>query len=443
MANIPRLMLIKVAALLLLIIGILSLVGTLPTQLIPDNIFGAPLVNGLIHLTWFANGREFYHGPLFIFLLGALAVLLTGVTVKQVKGLFAGRNGPIQTDCDSSVRISFHCSVLEGEAETKVLKAVRAQRFRIDRREGDASQHSQVWHIVKNRFGIWGPLGMHVGFIIVLAGALVTFMGADIHEMEIREGEEISLKHERLSLRLDKFSILLYPGKDQVQQYISRFLIRNEKGERRHEDLGVNHPLRIGSTKIFQMRYRLEIPKIELTVFKEGSPFKNVILEKGKFTPVPFAPFSLSYDEVVPDFRVSPDGDVFSIGPTFRNPGVRLLIQDDAKEKSKRESRWVFHDVMTMHEKDNRAWDFSVGRIYKVFYSGIRVSRDPGVLWSYMGYIFLTVSSFLSSFAIPRVIRLAMQKESSGFNICLDGFSRRDPWGLEQEMNRLAESLKT
>ncbi|MBI2094729.1 MAG: cytochrome c biogenesis protein ResB [Candidatus Omnitrophica bacterium] len=414
----------RVAIFLIFAVALFSLLGTFPTVPVSADTRGASLANGLIALTRFTGGRALYGSPCFLGLLGLLAVFLVGISLRQ---------GSAWRTAEDQVRDQAPSAVLRfGLSDARIRGCVSLALSEL------RFKPARAGIVVKNRFGVWGPLGVHLGVLVVLLAGLMTYLWADVREVEIREGESLPLPREGITMRLDKFSILPYPGKDQAQQYVSRFTIKDDKGRRGPRELRVNHPLLLGATKIFQMRYRLEVQGLELEAFKEGRPFSSVRLEQGKTSAIPSGSLEVRFKEVLPDFRISPEGKVFSAGFIFRNPAAKILWRDPARPEAGEREQWAFGDRLSGHERPGGEWDFRVAKIYKTYSSGVRVSRDPGAPLAAAGYVVLIFSAFLSSFAIPRVLSVAAFGADGGSRLEIRGLSRRDPIGLEEEIARLA-----
>ena len=259
-------------------------------------------------------------------------------------------------------------------------------------------QRARSLSAARRPFGAWGPVGVHAGLLIVLFSGLITFVFADVKEVFVAEGGTLPLPREKAVLRLDKFLIHLYPGKEEVRQYESRFTLLPDRGPRRAANLGVNQPLKIGRTKIFQMRYRLDVPRVEVVLHENGVPVEAALIEKGAGAAFGKAGLTVRYLETVPDFRIKQGGEVFSKSGLFANPAARLVvIRPDGTE----ETRWAFPGMIGRHREDDR-WALSVRKFHKVYSSGVRVSNNPGVPVAYAGFALLVASAFLSSFALPR-----------------------------------------
>jgi cytochrome c biogenesis protein len=421
----------RFAAAVVLLVGIaaVAILGTFPTEFIPKDVPGAWIANALIGLTRFCGGRALYRSPFFILLLACLAVSLIETLVRQFRGFFHSEK--IISRPSGVVReVSLEASL--EEALKKIRSAAAGCHYQ-PVSLGQGKESKERFQLTKNGFGVWGPLGVHLGVLIVLLGGLVTFLTGEVKEVQVREGETLYLDHEKINLRLDKFSVIPYPGKEQTQEYLSRFTIKDGKGERQRLDLRVNHPLKIGLTKIFQMRYRVEAPRLELLLYQEGKPVRTAMLEAKNELKMPDTGLTLRYEEVIPNFRITRGGEVFSMSAHFINPAVRLYVNG--------KPRWVFGEVLKKHRSADNPWDFSIQKIHKVYSSGLRVSRDPGIGFAFFGFVVLVFGSFLSSFAIPRVIGVNVEFQGQGCRIFFEGLSVRDPAGIAEEIDRLMSQI--
>lgn len=109
----------------------------------------------------------------------------------------------------------------------------------------------QLWR--QRKYGAWL---LHIAFIIILAGALVTNLFGYEGIVHIREGETTSLLHQTngtrqlpFSLRLDDFKLVRYPGSHSPSSFES-FLTISSDGNARAEHIYMNKV-------IFEQGYRL------------------------------------------------------------------------------------------------------------------------------------------------------------------------------------------
>ena len=416
-------------ACLLTAVALISLLGTFPVSLLPSNINGFQAANTFIQWTRFSGGRNLYGSPWFILLLGGLGLFVGIALFGQLRSFF-GPASLITFHPVSSLRLPL---VETQDMKSRLNKALLSFGYHQKNFNNEKKIEGS-----KNLSGKLGPLGIHLGFIVVLLAGLATLLGADVHETEIREGESLILPKEGIGLRLDKFIVFRHADSDRPSQYTSRFWIKDENGDGRHVDLSVNHPLKIGWTKIFQMRYRVEIPRAEILVYQDRKPVDRILLEAAKpYTLSPNGP-TISYDKIVPDFKLTKDG-IVSAGTSYERSAMRLKVQD---EKGVSRSIWIFPAAFGAHGGSEKEKQYGILKLHKAYYSGVRVSYDPGLLLAYPGLFLLIFSAFYSSFAIPRRLRLLWNTEGPGdIEVRVEGWCPRDPGGLEDEVHRFVKGL--
>lgn len=312
----------------------------------------------------------------------------------------------------------------------------------------DALSGKQEWGAVKDLWGRQAVPMLHLGFLILAAGGWLTFTGADVREVMLGEGEVTVLPKTKVQVKLEKFVPLLYPDRPQVEEYVSRLLVQEGRSRAAHYELKVNHPLDLSGTRLFQMRYRLEILSLDLSIYRKGSSLGELRLKPGEKKEIPGQPFWIKLEGVIPDFAIDREGNVSSRSPYFRNPAARVLLFE-GPEKEGREpilKEWVFPDLFLHREaKVPKDWGFSMRRIKKKYYSGIQLSRDPGARVAYVGFFILVAGAFISSFVIPRKIRIRLKLQPGKDSVFLEVFGApgKDHAGLLREADVLIKTFKS
>lgn len=125
-----------------------------------------------------------------------------------------------------------------------------------------------LWHIIKQKFyrNILAFL-LHLSFLVILLGALVTFLTAKRGLLQLRVGEGKSefvvyeKKKERyvempLTIKLDAFTVKNYPGTDAPADYVSTVKIHdNKSGTSFTEDISMNKILSHKGYRFYQSSY--------------------------------------------------------------------------------------------------------------------------------------------------------------------------------------------
>lgn len=119
-------------------------------------------------------------------------------------------------------------------------------------------------HYLKSRK--WGLLITHFSFIIILLGALTSFLFGEEGILHLREGEtsnqiavqtsenKTSIHTLPFSVELKKFTLSRYPGSSSPSSYESELIVRVD-GDERHERVFMNNVLDIKGYRFFQASY--------------------------------------------------------------------------------------------------------------------------------------------------------------------------------------------
>ena len=83
----------------------------------------------------------------------------------------------------------------------------------------------------------------------------------------------------------------------------------------------------------------------------------------------------------------------------------------------------------------------SVERSEQGYYTGLQVSRDPGVWVVYAGFVLMLVGCFVTFFMSHQQICLEMVPDGSGSRVTLSGRANKNPMAIERKVAQLARRL--
>ncbi len=422
---------LRFANFIMFILAGIAVLGTFPDSSIP----------------FLSSPHSIYHRAIFLFLLGFLTLLTFVATLQIAFVVFRF----YQKDPNLSLaekypatyqREFFVISRQISDLKTTVIHYLRNRGVRIFSKGGNSSIF--VLNGFKHRLGIWGSFLLHFGFLIVVLGGFLTFRFADIREVTILEGEAIILPDTRAKVALEKFTITLQSGKRTVEEYNSRLLVQNRKGEIFHYDLKVNHPLNIEGTKVFQTRYHVDVQDIELTIYQNGKPLERIKLKVGGKQWLSDAPFAIEATRVVPDFVMDDKGKVVSRSPYFNNPAVLISLYNTSSAKAPIIQQWALEGMLSHGRQQQKEWSFVLNKVRVRYSSGIKLSRDPGMPVVYVGFLFLVLGTFVSGFLTPLAVTLqgSLSPDGKGTVVRINGYSTKDAVGLRFEIEAMTRNLE-
>lgn len=114
--------------------------------------------------------------------------------------------------------------------------------------------------------GKWGLMLTHSAFVIILLGALTSFLFGEEGMLHLREGQSSDRMTVRtadgmntfhtlpFTVELKKFTLTRYPGSDSPSSYESEVIVRVD-GEERHERIYMNNVLDVKGYRFFQASF--------------------------------------------------------------------------------------------------------------------------------------------------------------------------------------------
>ena len=88
-----------------------------------------------------------------------------------------------------------------------------------------------IVYFLKRKVRRWSTIALHLSFVLILAGALLTHLTASQGTLHLRQGEVTKDKALPFSIRLDKFNINYHEGTMAASNYVSQFTVIDNDSE--------------------------------------------------------------------------------------------------------------------------------------------------------------------------------------------------------------------
>lgn len=124
-----------------------------------------------------------------------------------------------------------------------------------------------IVYIVRRWLRRWNIVLLHLSFLVILAGALLTHLTSFCGNLHLREGEEWAeldqvddygmvrqTKQLPFRLKLDKCTVVYHEGTQAAANYLSDLTVKDEKGTKRFI-VSMNHILNYRSVRIYQTSF--------------------------------------------------------------------------------------------------------------------------------------------------------------------------------------------
>ena len=88
-----------------------------------------------------------------------------------------------------------------------------------------------------------------------------------------------------------------------------------------------------------------------------------------------------------------------------------------------------------------KPYSFSLDRIESRYYTGLQVSRDPGVYTVAVGGFFIIIGFLITFFGSHRRFWIKVEEQGGRSRISIAATSTKDPVGLDREVQHLIKHL--
>jgi len=441
---------LKLTISLLIIIAVASILGTVIPQQYDGGESFSHLSPGLVEALKSLQLFDMYHSAWFIILMGLLSLNLTVCSLNRFPGswkLFRkipspDRDKPFENLSPDRV-ISIEKS--PNEVIERVENLLHRRYKRVSRKD---TANTTFFYGEKGAYSHFGVYIIHASILTVIAGAIIGSLLAFEGFVNLPEGESTNTVHLRrqkgikkldFTVRCDKFSIAYYDN-GMPKEYRSNLSFLKNSHVIYQGPLLVNHPITVNGIRFYQASYG-SIPggQAYMTI-KKGHEQGTTIKVKLKDS------FSLKGNDATATIERIEE-NLMSMGPA-------VLINVQSPEGNMR--FWVFKHIERIKEgipglfkkvpKFNpglfKPYYFKLKKIESKYYTGLQLSRDPGVSIVAAGSFLIIIGFLITFFSSHKRFWVRVDEQEGKSRISVAASSNRDPVGLKRETGNLVRHLK-
>ena len=438
---------VRLTLFLLILIALAAIVGTV----IPQQDAGEavqklpPALAGILKVLQL---NDLYRSPWFLLLMALLTVNLVVCSLNRLPASLRLYRRQPEPDRPGLYEDLPPAQVLaaEGTVEDEAARLEQVLKKALGSVERKQSDQATWLSGHKGAWSYFGVYVIHTGVLVIILGAVIgSLLGFDGY-VNIPEGgsaDRIELRGGKgvmelgFDVKCDDFDVEFYDsGMPKLYRSDLSFL---KGGEIRAKGvLMVNHPLEFDGIHFYQSSYGaipgealLKITNKREQLVKRARQGERFEIDGGKAQ--------------VEILRI--EGNLMRMGPAVK---VGITAGDRAI------SFWVFKFIDAIEEQNPmiskqvpqfnpglyKPYLFKLEGIETSFYTGLKVTRDPGVPVVGAGAFLLVTGFLLTFFSSHRQVFVRLDKKHGKTRVCIAGRCNRDPVKLDREIERIIGSYK-
>jgi len=431
---------LKLTISLLILLAVLSIIGTLIKQNAPSMEYIQRYGVSLYNVLDFFNLFDMFHSWWFSAILLLLVFNLIACSLHRFPSVW--RQISRKTDSkelkDSMLKALPYVERIRPEGKEEEFQARMKKWFKKAQRVESESFFTLYGE--KGRFSRLGVYLTHLSVLIILIGGLAGSIYGYRGFVNILEGETVDHIYSRekdqdipkpigFSIRCDDFNISYYdlPGTEKhVKEYSSNLSVLENGKEVLKKTIKVNHPLHYRGLSFYQSSYG-SIRHITLGIQEKGKGEKIILkASEGEDIPIPGSNAFIRVLKYVPQIHNLGEGVQMILLRPNQAPQPFWVLKNESRSKPGRENDGVLFTLEEVAQRD---------------YTGLQVTKDPGVWIVWVGCGLMVLGLIISFFFSHQKVWVRFSKKPGG-EIVLAGATNKNRVGFEKKFKQLAEEVR-
>jgi cytochrome c biogenesis protein len=430
---------VKLTVVILILLAATSVVGTLIPQNADPALYMRAYGEFAYRMLHVLGIFDMYYSWWFQTLIGTLTVNITVCTIKRwpvIWKIISSKNLQIGS-IEKKQPLSEFSDPRNPQELGSLYQAYVKKKYRNHQLESEKAGFRMVAE--KGRWTRLGVPVVHLSIVVIMIGALIgSFFGFDgfvnISEGESTDYIRLRNSNDTLSLgfevRCDDFEVSFYDS-GSPKEFRSSLVILENGQKVIEKDIIVNDPLQYKGINFFQSSYGAMPPKNFQISFTSTNSDRSALhkLSIGQSVELPDGAGRFTIRKYIRDYNFR---------GTRVGEAVSGILDKPGKEPMEIALPLRFPTFDKMRKGD---WVISVEGSENAFYTGLQVTRDPGVLFVYTGFILLIIGCWIAFFMSHQKIMVDVQPSSNSSRIRVFGSTNRNRLGFENAARKLGEQL--
>lgn len=396
---------IKFAIILLACIALGSILGTIIKQGAGPDEYLSLYSENTYRVITLLGLKDVYHSPWFLALLFLFAVNLTLCSLKRFMPILKGDKKFSIPDDEAMVRMPMNFRINGKWDESTLSTILKGYRCAYSGDEGKVFQ--------KGRLSRYGVLLVHTSIMLILIGGFVGLLAGFKGFMVLQKGETkdtITVGGERphekslgFSLKCMDFQVSFYSN-GAPKDYVSTVEVIEGGQTILEKQIRVNDPLSYKGIQVYQASYG-KTPSFHFKVGSEHVTLK----ERETYRKDNFVMMPIRFEQNVHNF----------------GPGVMVAYLDQGEPRT----AWFLKNIERFNEKDIQGVLVRLEDFKEDLYTGLSVSRDPGIWIVWTGFAFILFGLYINFFMYYR--RIYIRNVAGGYLIAGVAMKNREAFTEE------------
>jgi len=424
---------VKLALFTFFILAVASIIGTLIPQGKEMQFYIDTFGPGTAKLFQVLNVPDMYNSWWFVSLLVLFSINLIVCTIDRFPNIWRlvtmdNLAMAIERIAKMPKRQVFHSGLPAAEA-AQILEATGTSwKFK-----KAAKGEGVLFAAQKGPWTRLGVIAVHVSILVIFIGAIIGSALGFKGSVMIREGgstKQIYLYDANntavplgFELRCDRFELQTYDT-GAPKEFISDLVVLDKGAEVYKKTIEVNDPLEYGGLTFYQSSYQALEDGYVIEIENESTKVsKKFYLSPGQ--PVKWEDEGLTF------------GITNRMGPYAMGRYRHKIWFNDASQKPI--EFWTEEGKMVIVERPDVNYLFSIRPLY---YTGLQVTKDPGVWFVYIGCAMMLVGLFVAFFLSHKKVWIYVSDEETGSKVLVSGTSNKNKIGFDNDFSALTELLE-
>lgn len=429
----------------LVLLAATSVIGTVILQNAPHAEYVKRYGQGWTNLIMTFNFDDMYHASWFLLLILILCINIVVCSIDRLSitwKIIFPKQVSVKKERFRQHKSSEAFTMKEpGQALTDRYQNILSKS--VGRVIIEKTDKSTVLYSEKGRWTRIGVYIVHSSILFMLVGALIGAIFGFKASMRLDEGKTSDtafLSNDRspvkmgFAIRCDDFDVKFYDT-GQPADFVSRLTVVENGRDSFTKDVRVNTPLRYKGINIFQSNYgSIGMDKSAVLDVVEHSSKKTILSQKfeiGSAVELPGNQGTFMLEKIDPHFKFMGA----TLGPAFVG---RYTNQNGEEIKINLPVKHAKFDKM---RKGNLA--FIVKEVGQKYYTGLQVTKDPGVIYVYIGFVLMIIGCWITFFMAHHSYFIEVESVSDKESrVLLSATTNRNNQAMKFNIQRMLTKLK-